>query len=219
MKKVLLGLLALSATLMAVDLTPIGPSQSTGVAGTAGNNQIDITTKAFIVDSGLIITETPNGNAIKSIELDHGTVLKTNPAGSTVNRDIYIRKSNYQAFPENSVLDITLQSTTNDLKNESDKVIPHALEATIESTDALATKGTQTLLLANTSQNSNNTFTTLRDAASVKINLRSDISTDVLALAEEGAYSNTSTLSVKFSKIPTVPGTSADSQPAVPLSR
>lgn len=215
MKKVLLGLLALSATLMASTTTP----PSTGVTGTAGENQIDITTKAFIVDSGLIITETESGTAaIKSIELDHGTVLKTNPAGSTVNRDIYIRKSNYQAFPENSVLEITLQSTTNNLENGSN-IIPHALGATIELSDALATKGTQTLLLANASQNSNNTFTTLRDAASVKINLRSDISTAALAAAEEGAYSNTSTLSVKFSKIPTAPGTPANSQPAVPLSR
>lgn len=210
MKKVLLGLLALSATLMA--------APSTGESGNAGENQIDITTKAFIVDSGLIITETPNGGAIKSIELDHGTVLKTNPTGSTVNRDIYIRKSNYQAFPENSVLDITLQSNTNNLQNGSN-TISHALGATIELTDALATKGTQTLLLANTDINSNNTFTTLRDAASVKINLRSDISTDALASAEEGAYSNTSTLSVRFSKIPTVPGTPTNSQPAVPLSR
>lgn len=210
MKKVLLGLLALSATLMA--------APSTGEAGSTGENQIDITTKAFIVDSGLIITESPNGGAIKSIELDHGTVLKTNPAGSTINRDIYIRKSNYQAFPENSVLEITLQSTTNNLQNGSN-AIPHALGATIELTDALATKGTQTLLLANTSQNSNNTFTTLKDTASVKINLRSDISTDALRLAEEGSYSNTSTLSVKFSKIPTVPGTPANIQPAVPLSR
>ena len=66
------------------------------------------------------------------------------------------------------------------------------------------------MLLANASQNSNNTFTTLRDAASVKINLRSDISTAALATAKEGAYSNTSTLSVKFSKIPTVAGTPAD---------
>ena len=56
MKKVLLGLLALSATLMA--------APSTGEAGSAGENQIDITTKAFIVDSGLIITESPNGGAI-----------------------------------------------------------------------------------------------------------------------------------------------------------
>ena len=68
MKKVLLGLLALSATLIA--------EPSTGVTGNTGDNQIDITTKAFIVDSGLIITGNNGTTAIKSIELDHGTIMK-----------------------------------------------------------------------------------------------------------------------------------------------
>lgn len=219
MKKVLLGLLALSATLMAVDLTPIGPSQSTGVTGDAGNNQIDITTKAFIVDSGLIITETPNGGAIKSIELDHGTVLKTNPAGSVVDRNIYIKKSNYQAFPKDSILQINLNSSHNSLLNsDNTNEILHTLTATIEPSHAQGNEG-QTLHLVAYKTYDSNTFKTLEGQDSVKINLKSDISTDALGLAEEGSYSNTSTLSVKFSKIPTVPGTPANSQPIVPASR
>lgn len=212
MKKVLLGLLALSATLMA--------APSTGEAGSAGENQIDITTKAFIVDSGLIITESPNGGAIKSIELDHGTVLKTNPAGSAVDRNIYIKKSNYQAFPKDSILQINLNSSHNSLLNsDNTNEILHTLTATIDSSHAQGNDKEQTLHLVAYKTYDSNTFKTLEGQDSVKINLRSDISTAALATAKEGAYSNTSTLSVKFSKIPTVPGTPADSQPAVPLSR
>lgn len=138
MKKVLLGLLALSATLTAAPLTPIGPSQSTGVTGTAGNNQIDITTKAFIVDSGLIITDQEDENtAIKSIELDHGTILKTNPAASSVNRNIYIRKNGVnKTFPIGSILEISLKSTGNNLTGPENSQIPHTLTATINSDHA-----------------------------------------------------------------------------------
>lgn len=213
MKKVLLGLLALSATLMA--------APSTGEAGSAGENQIDITTKAFIVDSGLIITESPNGGAIKSIELDHGTVLKTNPAGSTVNRDIYIRKNGTNnSFPTGSILEISLKSSGNDLTgpkvNNVDSKIPHTLTATVDSTTA-TTAGTgetnvYALSLASNKQSHTNQFSTADGKSAIKVNLKSEIAENKIkdTTLAEGAYSNTSTLSVKFSKIPTVAGTPAD---------
>lgn len=211
MKKVLLGLLALSATLMA--------APSTGEAGSAGENQIDITTKAFIVDSGLIITESVDGtSAIKSIELDHGTIMKTNTAASSVNRDIYIRKNgNNKIFPTGSILEISLTGNSN-LANENSK-IPHTLTAKIDSNNATnagnTTDITDTLTLSGSEDNSTsqtNQFKTLEGSSAIKVSLKSDIAANVISNATnlaEGAYSNTSTLSVKFSKIPTVPGTSA----------
>ena len=215
MKKVLLGLLALSATLMA---------ESTGITGTAGENQIDITTKAFIVDSGLIITESENGtSAIKSIELDHGTIMKTNTAASSVGRDIYIRKNGTnKTFPTGSILEISLKSSGNDLTGPEDSKIPHTLTAIIKAENAIAAgaiKG-QELKLAGSgtgSTSQTNQFATVSNANSVEVSLRSDIATGEInqnTNLAEGAYSNTSTLSVKFSKIPTVPGTPANSQPA-----
>ena len=203
MKKVLLGLLALSATIMA----------STGVTGTAGENQIDITTKAFIVDSGLIITETPDGGAIKSIELDHGTIMKTNAAASSVGRDIYIRKNGTnKTFPTGSILEISLKSTDNNLTGSTNNTIPHTLTATVDVTTA-TTAGTGNTNVYSLSLNGAitehlNQFSTVKGVEAVKVSLRSDIAEDTIkdAALEEGAYSNTSTLSVKYSKIPTVPG-------------
>ena len=213
MKKVLLGLLALSATLMAA---------STGVTGNAGENQIDITTKAFIVDSGLIITESENGTtAIKSIELDHGTIMKTNTAALSVDRDIYIRKNGTnKTFPTGSILEISLKSSGNDLTgpkvNNVDSKIPHTLTATVDSTTA-TTAGTgetnvYALSLASNKQSHTNQFSTADGKSAIKVNLKSEIAENKIkdTTLAEGAYSNTSTLSVKFSKIPTVAGTPAD---------
>lgn len=213
MKKVLLGLLALSATLMA---------ESTGITGNAGENQIDITTKAFIVDSGLIITETESGTAaIKSIELDHGTIMKTNTAASSVGRDIYIRKNGTnKTFPTGSILEISLKSSDNNLTgpkvSEVESKIPHTLTATIDSTHAI-TKGTlssQDLILTGTgtaSTSKTNQFATSEGVTAVKVSLKSDIAAEAISTASlnEGLHSNTSTLSVKFSKVPEVDGTPA----------
>ncbi|ERT69044.1 hypothetical protein HMPREF0202_01010 [Cetobacterium somerae ATCC BAA-474] len=208
MKKVLLGLLALSATIMA----------STGEAGSTGENQIDITTKAFIVDSGLIITEkdTENAAAIRSIELDHGTILKTNPAASSVDRDIYIKKSNGGAFPTSSILEISLAGNSN-LVNSSSK-IPHTLTATIGTGAGVPTGATSSSNVlkiggTETSVTKTNQFATLQGATAVKVSLNSEIAAGVISNPTltllEGAYSNTSTLSVKFSKVPEVDGTPA----------
>lgn len=212
MKKVLLGLLALSATIMA--------EPSTGVTGNTGDNQIDITTKAFIVDSGLIITDNNGTTAIKSIELDHGTIMKTNTAASSVNRNIYIKKTTGTPFPTGSILEISLKSSGNDLTGPKDSKIPHTLTATVDKTTA-TTAGTgetnvYALSLASDKQSHTNQFSTAEGSSAINVNLKSDIAADTINTATlvEGAYSNTSTLSVKFSKIPTAPGTSADSQPA-----
>ncbi len=216
MKKVLLGLLALSATLMASTTTP----PSTGVTDANGGNRIDINTKAFIIDSGLIITGTPDGGAIKSIELDHGTIMKGTNADSSVDRNVFIKKT-HGNFPEGAILNIAIESQSNVLQGSSPGAkIPHRLTATID--DAATAEYTQILFLAGeNATKADNVFTVRENKSSVGVNLRSDITSMALNnnIIVEGSYSNTSTLSVKFSKIPTVPGTPADSQPIVPASR
>lgn len=213
MKKVLLGLLALSATLMAVDLTPIGPSQSTGVTNANGGNRIDINTKAFIVDSGLIITDNNGTTAIKSIELDHGTLMKGTSTDSSMTRTIYVKKTNGSFFPRNAVLEIAINSQDNMLKNlNSNSTIPHRLTAIID-VAASGHNSKQSLVLEGDSNtNDKNQFTVGENQNLVGIDLNSYILKDNLNSdnLSEGAYSNTSTLSVKFSKIPTVAGTPAD---------
>lgn len=212
MKKVLLGLLALSATLMAVDLTPIGPSQSTGVTNVNGGNRIDINTKAFIVDSGLIITDDNGTTAIKSIELDHGTLMKGTSTYSSMTRTIYVKKTNGSFFPRNAVLEIAINSQDNMLKNlNSNSTIPHRLTAIID-VAASGHNSKQSLVLeGDNTTNDNNQFTVGENQNLVGIELNSYILKDNLNSdnLSEGLYSNTSTLSVKFSKIPTIPGTPA----------
>lgn len=222
MKKVLLGLLALSATLMAEPLTPI---QSTGVTNANGGNRIDINTKAFIVDSGLIITGSSD-TAIKSVELDHGTIMVGAATLSPVSKDIFIRKSNYKPFFENSILEISLEGNSN-LAHNGDSRIPHTLTATIDSNHA-TTKGilnSQNLTLARSNDaliSQTNQFATVANATAVKVTLQSIIDPNTVTSGlTEGEYNNKSTLSVKFSKIPSTSNneTPANIQPAVPLSR
>lgn len=219
MKKVLLGLLALSATLMAKPLTPI---QSTGVTNPNGGNRIDINTKAFIVDSGLIITDDTGTTAIKSIELDHGTLMKGTSTDSSMTRTVFVKKANGSFFPRNAVLEIAINSQDNMLKNlNSNSTIPHRLTATIDEAASGHNSKQSLVLEGDSNTNDKNEFTVGEKQNLVGIELNSYILKDNLNSdnLSEGAYSNTSTLSVKFSKIPTVPGTPANSQPAVPLSR
>lgn len=212
MKKVLLGLLALSATLMAA---------STGEAGSAGENQIDITTKAFIVDSGLIITETPNGDAIQSVELDHGTIIKGTQTSPSMNKDIYIRKSNTTtSIPEGAILKVTLASSHNNLVSGNGmniSKIPHTLTASIDSSSATAQNNSnQNLILTGNALDSTlkTSYYTVNagGASSIKVTLNSSIAATDLSndkILNEGNHSNTSTLSVKFSKMPEVVATPA----------
>lgn len=198
MKKVLLGLLALSATLMATTTLP-----STGIAGDAGNNQIDVKTKAYIVDSGLIITETnaENATAIKSVELDHGTILVGTKENSTTTRTVYIKRYNGKNFPANTFLEVELKSPSgnNLINSSSSKFMAHTLTAHVNgSTDA-------SLSLSGTKQNHAEKFTTRENQNNIPVVLASAINSDQYATSEnlpEGEYNNISTLSVKFSKNP-----------------
>ena len=194
MKKVLLGLLALSATLMAVPSTPIGPSQSTGTPGASGENQIDITTKAFIVDSGLIITERPEGiTAIKSIELDHGTIMNASASPSEVSRPIYIKRANNDPFPDNTMLEIALTSPHNNLVNLPGRVsLAHTLTGTVFNA-ASATSQDTTLSLASDKNNHTNIFSTNENIKHIQVQLKSKIEAAEFKKANlvEGYYSNT----------------------------
>ncbi len=196
MKKVLLGLLALSATLMATTTTP-----SPGVTGNAGENQIDVKTKAYIVNSGLIITGEATGiTAIKSVELDHGTILAGTAADSTATRTVYIRRVAGANFPANTVLEVALKSPSgNNLINSTDdnKSMAHTLTAVVNSSS-------KNLSLSGDNSEAKDTFT-IAATNHIPVALTSVIAQDQYATpvnSPEGEYNNTSTLSVKFSKNP-----------------
>lgn len=194
MKKVLLGLLALSATLMAESLSN---------GGTSGDKSIQIDTKAYVIDSGLIITTDVNGtSSIPKVELDHGRILATAEATSTVTKDIFVKKSNGSNFPSGTELNIGLTASDgNNLKN-GNSIIAHTLTATTDATDAT---GTAISLSGDNSTNVSGNFTVGADKSSVKVTLSSVIAPGALTGGgfADGEYSNTSTLKVKISKIPT----------------
>ncbi|MGL5593199.1 MAG: hypothetical protein ACRDDH_04600 [Cetobacterium sp.] len=193
MKKVLLGLLALSATLMA--------APSTGETGNAGENQIDIKTKAYIVNSGLIITGDASGNtAIKSVELDHGTILVGTNTNSTTTRTVYIRRVAGAAFPKNTVLEVALNSPTgNNLTNSARSgSMAHTLTAHVN-------RITEPLSLSGEKKEQSIKFPTGDEDDNIPVVLTSTIDKEQYASTKkmtEGEYNNTSTLSVKFSKNP-----------------
>ncbi|WP_298064809.1 hypothetical protein [uncultured Cetobacterium sp.] len=194
MKKVLLGLLALSATLMAESLENTGSS---------ADQSIQINTKAYVIDSGLIITTDENGtSSIQNIELDHGRILATKEASSTVKKDIFIKKSNSQAFPNETTLNIALNSEDNFLKN-GDSTIAHTLTATPDAT------GTA-ISLSGDSKEAIGNFEVGAGKSSVKVTLQSAIASGALTNGNfaDGDYTNTSTLKVKISKIPSATSTS-----------
>lgn len=197
MKKVLLGLLALSATLMAESLTN---------GGTSGDQSIEVTTKAYVIDSGLIITTDENGtSSIPNVELDHGRILATAEASSTARKDIFIKKSNGQAFPNETTLNIALNSMDNDLKNGNSS-IAHTLTAIVDPNDASG----ENVSLSDDLKNHNNDFTVGENKSSIKVTLQSAIAEGALKDGDfaDGEYRNTSTLKVKISKIPTATSTS-----------
>ena len=126
-------------------------------------------------------------------------------------RNIYIRKTNGNNFPENAVLEIGINSTSNDLTTtgSNGSVIPHVLTATIDSS-ASGVNG-EVLELSTTTKGDKDQFTVGNGKDAVGVNLKSDIVSGSLGDAglAEGAYSNTSTLSVKYSKLPQAPGANA----------
>ncbi|MDX8335205.1 hypothetical protein [Candidatus Cetobacterium colombiensis] len=194
MKKILLGLLALSTTLMA---------QSLENTGDTGKASIQIDTKATVINSGLIITGQENGTgAISQLDLDHGVILATAEATSTVNKDVFVKRANEGTFPEGTVLEVKLNAAAgNNLKN-GDNAIAHTLTAAVDSNST--TGGSIALTGATTT--ATNEFAVLENKNNVKINLESKIAAGALAGAldqelVDGDYTNVSTLTVKISKI------------------
>ena len=134
-------------------------------------------------------------------------------------REIYIKKTNGNPFPKSSILKMTLKNNSNhnDLVGTNNSRIPHTLTATIDSATATTAgtgnDNTYALSLANTKHEHTNQFSTVEGKSAIKVTLQSDIASGVISDAnrslEEGAYSNASTLSVKFSKIPQVDGENA----------
>lgn len=220
MKKTLLLLAALSA---------VSFGASTGVHNsTYGNNQIDVETRAFIVNAGLVITASEGTvdsvptDAIKKAVLDHGTLMAGTSATSEVARTVYIRKTNGTNFPSGTVLNIALNAdgtNANDLVNGGSK-LAHTLDAKVDSAtynagSGNATAGAQTLSLTGTTTVSAGDFNINgTEVNNIPVELKSTIANGVVtASAAEGQYSNTSTLAVRFSKIPStneIGGTVAD---------
>ncbi|MGL5229268.1 MAG: hypothetical protein ACRCZO_10465 [Cetobacterium sp.] len=210
MKKTLLLLAALSTVSFA----------STGVHNsTYGNNQIDVETKAFIVNAGLVITASEGtegtvSDAIKKAVLDHGTLMAGTAATSEVARTVYIRKTNGTNFPEGTVLNIALNADATNANNlvNGANTLAHTLDAKVESATYNAgsgnsTSGAQTLSLTDTTTVSAGDFNITSAINNIPVELKSTIvSGTVSAAAAEGQYSNTSTLAVRFSKIPAANG-------------
>lgn len=215
MKKILFGLAALSAMAF---------GESTGVHNsTYGNNQIDVETRAFIINSGLVITASagtvstdgvnnPVIDAIKKAVLDHGTLMAGTTANSTVARTVYVRKTNGTNFPEGTVVNIALNadaSNINNLKHTGGHTLAHTLTAAVTENHAKfkpgfgeSTNGAQTLSLAGATGQSAGNFE-VELTHNIEINLQSVIdSSEITAAKNEGEYINTSTLAVRFSKIP-----------------
>lgn len=215
MKKILFGLAALSAIAFGADSTGVHNS-------TYGNNKIDVETRAFIINSGLVITASAGtendtiADAIKKAVLDHGTLMAGTNAISEVARTVYVRKTNGTNFPEGTVVNIALNadgSNQNNLKNTSGETdnhkIAHQLDASVtnvtyDAGSGNSTNGNQTLSLSSTDKIlSAGDFKVTTETHNIPIELKSTIANGgITASHAEGQYTNTSTLAVRFSKIP-----------------
>ncbi|MGL4629198.1 MAG: hypothetical protein ACRCUR_06875 [Cetobacterium sp.] len=208
MKKILLLLAALSAATFGA---------STGVHTTTGSNTIDVETKAFIVNSGLVITRTAGTegdtikDAIKKATLDHGTLMAGTAAQSQATRTVYIRKTNGQKFPDGTVLNIGLNAPNGNNLLNGETPIPHTLDAAITKatnnngnyTGAAVSNNTLSITGDDNKTNAAD-FEVEKDAHYVEVGLTSTIASGVIdSQVAEGNYANTSTLAVRFSKIPT----------------
>lgn len=206
MKKILLGMMALSAVAMAegTDLTPIQPAHTNSKGGSA---EVDITTKAFIMDGGLMITGTEDGTvALSGVELNHGTIMKGQTTSLIESKEIFIRKSTSGAqFPANALINITLNAKDNNGNNlvltagDTTSSLPHILTAAI-------TNGAQErkdLKIAGSTTSDNADIKTSSGATFVKVILNSELTAGAIQGTElEGEHINVSTLEVKLSKVP-----------------
>lgn len=210
MKKILLLLAALSA---------VSFGASTGVHTTTGSNAIDVETKAFIVNSGLVITRTAGAtgdvitDAIKKATLDHGTLMAGTTAKSTATRTVYIRKTNGQNFPNGTVLNIGLNAPNGNNLINGETLIPHTLDAAItkaayqQRTDSGPAVTNNTLTITGDGDNNKTNAADFKvddGTHNVQVDLISTIASEAIdSEVAEGNYINTSILSVRFSKIPT----------------
>lgn len=194
MKKILLGLLAVSAIAMGATSSLDGPGS------------IEIETKAFIVSSGLIITDSSSGTTgIDKIELNHMYVLETDKTEKTQTKDIYIKKINGTGFFGGSEIEVTLASSeTANLKNtEANKEIPHTLSAVLISTSGVTLKNSGDITIAGTTKTSTNTVAIENgnnNITAIPFQIKSNFTLPSGNIAE-GEYNNTTTLTVKYSKV------------------
>lgn len=215
MKKILFGLAALSA--MAFGEGTTVPTASTGVHTATGSNQIDVETRAYIINSGLVITASEgNANdtisdAIKKAILDHGTLMAGTTAESSESKDVFIRRTNGGNFPAGTVVNIALNADAthgNKLAKDDNNKIPHTLDADVNGATYSAgsgTNGAQKLTLSGEGELdkvSNGDFKVVTATYNIKVALTSTIAANATAEKAEGKYTNTSTLAVRFSKIP-----------------
>lgn len=211
MKKILFGLAALSA--MAFGEGATVPTASTGVHTATGSNQIDVETRAYIINSGLVITATAGtegdtiSNAIKKAILDHGTLMAGTNPDSTESKDVFIRRANGGNFPAGTVVNIALNTDGTNKNNLVNGVntIAHTLDANVSEATYSAGSGTnggQTLSLSDDKEKSNGDFKVLTAIHNIKVALTSTIAANATSGKAEGQYTNTSTLAVRFSKIP-----------------
>ena len=192
MKKILLGLLAVSAIAM-----------GTTTAKEDGSASVRIETKAFIVSSGLIITDGTNG--IDAVELNHGYVLETDKNKKTQTKDIYIKKINGTGFFGGSEIEVTLAplvpSVTANLKHStSDAEIQHTLSANLRPVTGASLKKKINISIGGDVTSSTDTVVITSDISAIPFQLISSFTLPSGNIAE-GEYANTATLTVKYSKV------------------
>lgn len=194
MKKIFLGLLAVSAIAMG------------NTVSSDGSASLIIETKAFIVSSGLMITDSTNSqNGIDNIQLNHMYILETDKSEKTQTKDIYIKKINGTGFFGGSEIEVTLASSgTANLKNTADNAeIPHTLSANLGTVTGAswATGGNISIggdIISSTNRvaiaEGNNNITEIPFQLESSFTLPSES-------ISEGEYANTATLTVKYSKV------------------
>lgn len=223
MKKILFGLAALSAMAFGAEATP-----STGVHTATGSNQIDVETRAYIINSGLVITASagtastdesnnPVTDAIKKAVLDHGTLMAGTNAASEVSKTVYVRRADSKNFPNGTAINIELKhaqtgTELNKLKTGTGTAgdtnsIPHTLTATVANANFNdgnnGTLDNNTLTIFNTLGLHAGDFVVEDAKNNIAVTLKSAIAASATNTNHlEGQYTNTSTLAVKFSKVP-----------------
>lgn len=194
MKKILLGLLAVSAIAMG----NTSPSD--------GSTSVQIETKAFIVSSGLIITDNVSGTTgIGTVELNHRYVLETDKDEKTQTKNIYVKKTNGVGFFGGSEIAVTLASPeTANLKNTTANTeILHTLSANLGTVTGASWKNIGAISISGTKISSTNTVAIPEgnnNITAIPFQLKSSFTLPSESIAE-GEYGNIATLTVRYSKV------------------